>query len=297
MRILLLGKNGQLGWELQRTLLSLGEVITMDYPELDMADGESLRNFVQSIGPQVIVNTAAYTNVDKAETEPELAFAVNTAAPGILAEEAEALDAVLVHYSTDYVFDGEKGFAYAEEDLPNPINTYGKSKLMGEQAVQCVNVPFFIFRTSWVYSMRSRNFITNVVDWARQQPFLRIVTDQIANPTWCRMLAQMTGHVLSMVHQNGRDWMREKRGLYHLAGNGYASRFDVARKILENIPKEYPILAEDILPAFTSEFNDLAKRPLFSALDTSKFIRSFGLDVPSWEKSLQLALSEYFITN
>jgi dTDP-4-dehydrorhamnose reductase len=164
MRILLLGTKGQVGWELQRTLICLGEVIGLDSLELDVANPDHVRTCIREIRPQIIVNATAYTDVDRAEAEREKAFAVNGEAPGILAEEARAIDAILVHYSTDYVFDGKKGAAYTEDDVPNPVNMYGKSKLSGEQAIQQADSAFFIFRTSWVYGMRSRNFVTRALD-------------------------------------------------------------------------------------------------------------------------------------
>ncbi len=280
MRILLIGKNGQVGWELQRTLICLGDVISLDYPELDMAYTDSVRACVQETRPDVVVNATAYTDVDRAEIESEKAFAVNGVAPGVLAEEVRALGAILIHYSTDYVFDGKKGSAYTEEDLPNPINMYGKSKLAGEQAVQQVDASFFIFRTSWVYGMRSTNFVTKALDWARQQSHLRIVEDQIGNPTWCRMLAQLTTQVLLLLCRNGQDWYRERVGVYHLAGSGYASRYEVVQEILANLPDDFPLAAKSVSPASTKDFASPAERPMFSALETSKFSTSFGIQLP-----------------
>lgn len=295
MRILLLGTKGQVGWELQRMLIGLGDVIGLNSPTLDMANPNNVRTCVREIRPQIIVNATAYTDVDRAEAEPEKAFAVNGVAPGILAEEAGEIGALLVHYSTDYVFDGNKGAAYTEDDVPNPVNTYGKSKLAGEQAVQQADSAFFIFRTSWVYGMRSRNFVTRALDWARRQSSLRIVEDQIGNPTWCRILAQLTTQVLLVAGQNGKDWSRERRGVYHLAGGGYASRYEVVQQILANLPSDFPLSARSISPASTHEFVSPAKRPLFSALDTGKFLRSFRMEIPPWETCLKLALAEYFV--
>ena len=296
MRILLLGTNGQVGWELQRTLIGLGDVIGLRYPELDMARPDNIRIYVREIRPQIIVNATAYTDVDRAESEPEKAFAINGVAPGILAEEARAIDAVLVHYSTDYVFNGKKGVLYTEDDNPDPLNVYGKSKLQGEQAVQQVDVPFFIFRTSWVYGMRRKNFVTKALDWARRQADLRIVNDQIGNPTWCRMLAQVSTQALFLACQNGRDWFSEQKGLYHLAGGGFASRYEVVQNILANLPQDYPLAAKSISPASTGEFVSPAERPLFSALDTTKFLQGFGIEIPAWENGLKLALADYFKT-
>ena len=293
MRILLLGRNGQVGWELQRMLIGLGDVISLGYSELDMARPEAIRTCVREIQPQIVVNATAYTNVDGAESEPEKAFAINAVAPEILAQEARAVNAALIHYSTDYVFNGKKGVPYGEDDVPDPLNVYGKSKLQGERAVQQAGIPFFIFRTSWVYGMRRKNFVTRALDWARRQSDLRIVDDQIGNPTWCRMLAQLSTQVLFLACQNGRDWWNERKGLYHLAGGGLASRYDVVRSILANLPRDYPLAVKRISPASTGEFVSSAERPLFSALETEKFVRCFGMEIPAWETCLKLALADF----
>ena len=197
MRILLIGKRGQLGWELHRCLLPLGEVQALDYPEIDLAKPDSLRKLVRTSAPDVIVNATAYTAVDKAESERELAFAINAVAPQVMAEEAQKIGAVLIHYSTDYVFDGKKGAAYTEEDDPHPLNVYGASKLAGEQAIRSVGGVYFILRTAWVYSTRRDSFVSKVLQWSRQSETLRIVDDQISNPTWARMLAEITALILA----------------------------------------------------------------------------------------------------
>jgi len=197
MRILPLGENGQVGWELLRTLAPLGEVVAMGRAEADLSRPEQLRSVVRNVHPRVIVNAAAYTDVDRAESEPELAMAVNGNAPGILAEEAERNGAGLVHYSTDYVFDGEKREPYVETDLPNPINVYGRTKLAGEEAISRVGGAHLILRTSWVYSLCGGGFVTRVLRWAREKEVLRIVDDQVGSPAWARMLAEVTGLVLA----------------------------------------------------------------------------------------------------
>ncbi|MDY6873992.1 MAG: dTDP-4-dehydrorhamnose reductase, partial [Chloroflexota bacterium] len=196
-KILLLGNTGQVGWELHRSLLTLGELVALDYPEIDMADPDNIRKTVRAVKPGLIINATAYTDVDKAESEPELAMAINGTGPGILAEEAKRLDAALIHYSTDYVFDGAKGAPYTEEDEPNPINVYGETKLAGERTVQAVDGAYLIFRTSWVYSLRRPCFVTKVLKWAREQETLRIVDDQISSPTWARTLAEATAQVIA----------------------------------------------------------------------------------------------------
>jgi dTDP-4-dehydrorhamnose reductase len=290
MKILLFGKTGQLGWELNRSLLTIGDVVAVDYPQVDFSNLNSIRDLVRDVCPDVIVNAAAYTAVDKAEEEQELAYSINAIAPGVLAEEAVRLKAVLIHYSTDYVFDGEKGSAYLETDPPNPINVYGKSKLDGETLVQETGGAFLIFRTSWVYSLRRESFVTKVLKLARTQPVLRIVNDQIGSPTWCRMLAEITGQVLAAGKKSENLWFYERRGLYHVAGLGSTSRYEWARTIVENDPRRTEQLVKEINPALTSDFPTPAKRPLFSALRCDRFINTFGFELPDWRDSLKLAM-------
>jgi dTDP-4-dehydrorhamnose reductase len=292
VNILLLGNTGQLGWELQRTLAPLGQVAALDYPEVNLADAAGLRQIVRRLHPQVIVNATAYTAVDRAESETELAMAVNSRGPGILAEEAAALGAALLHFSTDYVFDGAKGSAYIETDIPNPLNVYGRSKWGGEQAVQQVGGAYLILRTSWVYSLRRDSFVTKVLKWARQQRTLRLVTDQVSNPTWARMLAEVTAQMLAMGGRDVVPWLTERRGLYHLAGDGYASRMEWAQAILRCDPHRDEQVIGDILPGQTDDFPSPACRPLFSALNCDHFFEVFGLRLPPWEIALRLAMTQ-----
>ncbi len=292
MNILLLGNTGQLGWELQRTLAPLGQVAALDYPEVNLADAAGLRQIVRRLHPRVIVNATAYTAVDRAESETELAMAVNSRGPGILAEESAALGAALLHFSTDYVFDGAKGSAYIETDIPNPLNVYGRSKWAGEQAVQQVGGAYLILRTSWVYSLRRDSFVTKVLKWARQQRTLRLVTDQVSNPTWARMLAEVTAQMLAMGGRDVVPWLTERRGLYHLAGDGYASRMEWAQAILRCDPHRDEQVIGDILPGQTDDFPSPACRPLFSALNCDHFFEVFGLRLPPWEIALLLAMTQ-----
>jgi dTDP-4-dehydrorhamnose reductase len=286
-RVLLIGKNGQLGWELHRSLATLGELIAVDYPEIDLGQPESGRDLIRRIQPQVIVNAAAYTAVDQAETEQELARKINAIAPGVLAEEARRLNALFIHYSTDYVFDGTKGTPYTESELPNPLNFYGLVKLEGEQNVENIGGAYLIFRTSWVYSLRQQSgFVNKVLQWARQQETLRLVKDQISNPTWARMLADVTAQVLAQ----GFETCSERKGLYHLAGGGFTSRFEWAKLILELDPNQFEQTVKELSPALTSEFPTPARRPLFSALNCDHFSYIFGLSLPNWRDGLQLAI-------
>ena len=286
MKLLLLGNTGQLGWELQRAIQPLGEVVAFDYPQVDLAAPASIHKVVQESRPEGILNATAYTAVDKAESEPELAEAINGKGPGVLAEEARKLNAVLIHFSTDYVFDGTKGAPYEETDLPNPINVYGESKLFGEQAIQTVGGDYLIFRTAWVYSLRRESFVTKVLEWARKKELLRVVDDQVSNPTWARMLAEATAQIFAQ----GVGYLRERAGLYHLAGGGYATRYAWAQEILKLDPKKQEQTVKQLLPALSSEFPTPAQRPFFSALDCQKFEQVFNLRLPPWDAALKLAL-------
>lgn len=287
VNILLLAKNGQLGWELHRTLLPLGGVTAVEFPKINLEEPDTYVGLIRELKPRLIVNPAAYTDVDLAETERERAMNVNAAAPGVLAEEAKRLDALLVHYSTDYVFDGKKGTPYSEEDAVNPLNVYGRSKLEGERAIQAAGGAHLIFRTSWVYSLRAAGgFAAKVLEWSRRQSRLRMVTDQVGSPTWARMLAETTALLLS----RGDRYLRERAGLYHLAGGGFASRYEWAQAILELDPHKQEQTAAELLPAVTADFPAPAERPLFSALDCSKFERTFGLKMPHWKTALELAM-------
>jgi dTDP-4-dehydrorhamnose reductase len=294
MRILLLGAHGQLGWELHRSLSSLGTVLALEYPQIDLKKPDLLRNLIQENNPQVVVNAAAYTAVDQAEAEPEIAMAVNGDAPGILADLTRRMGAIFIHYSTDYVFDGEKGSAYIEPDTPNPLNIYGKSKLLGEQTTAQAGGAYLIFRTSWVYSLRMDSFVNKVLKWAHQYERLKIVSDQIGSPTWSRMLAEITALMLARASGNPdlTGWIRERHGIYHLAGSGNASRFEWAQAIIQNDPDRQTQVCKEITPVSTGEFPTPARRPLWSALNCELFKQTFGLSMPDWRESLHFALEQ-----
>lgn len=292
MKILLLGNTGQLGWELHRTLLTLGDLVALDYPEIDMADPQSIRTLVRNHQPDLIINATAYTDVDKAESEPEKAMAINGTGPGILAEEAQRIGGALIHYSTDYVFDGTKGEPYTEEDQPNPLNVYGETKLSGEQAVQAVGGAYFIFRTSWVYSLRRHCFVTKVLEWARKNETLRIVDDQVSSPTWARTLAEATAQVISQGINEPIPYIEAKSGLYHISGTGFCSRFEWAEAILELDPHKIEQKTTQILPAKSKDFKSTAKRPGYSGLDLHKYQNTFNLIPPIWKQDLLLSFSD-----
>jgi len=295
MKILLLGKNGQVGWELQRTLAPLGEVIAFGHQDLDLADFAALQETVRSIQPHLIVNAAAYTAVDKAETEPELAMAINGTAPGVLAEAALQCGASLVHYSTDYVFGGTKTSPYGEEDQPNPINIYGKTKLAGEIAIQQVGAPHLILRTSWVYGLRGKNFLMTILRLAKEREELKIVDDQIGAPTWSRMIAEATAQVIARCSASeslSNPDLREVAGVYHLTASGQTSWHGFAKAILEayaQSPAE-PLSISRLLPIPTVEYPTPAARPAYSVLGSDKFNKIFVLELPAWSHQLKLAL-------
>lgn len=291
-KILQIGTKGQLGWELLRTCAPLGEVVALDYPDVDLSNSTGLRELVRSVKPDIIINAAAYTNVDKAESEPELARAINATGPGVLAEEAKKIHAVLVHYSTDYVFDGTKGSPYVETDQPNPLNVYGQTKLEGEQVIAdsgCVNL---VLRTSWVYSMRQGGFVTKVLQWAREQEVLQVVDDQISSPTSARMLAEITALILAQGRNDVYGYLSEKGGLYHCAGGGSCSRYEWAKAILELDPRKEEQVVKELLPAKSSDFAVPANRPMVSVLDCGNLEGKFNLYISPYKFLLQWVMEE-----
>jgi dTDP-4-dehydrorhamnose reductase len=290
-RILLLGKFGQLGWELHRSLAPLGEIVAVDYPEINLLELDNLVALLRRMRPEIIVNATAYTAVDQAEIEPEVAEAINSLAPGKLAELAKENKSAIIHYSTDYVFDGTKGSLYFESDTPNPLGIYGSSKLGGERAIEEVDPAYLIFRTSWVYSLRRESFVTKALDWARAQSELRIVDDQISNPTWCRTLAGATAMLIAKSGNNPEAWINERRGLYHLAGDGFASRLEWAKLILDLDPHRDQQVVSSLESAKTSDYPTPAQRPLFSALNCDKFYDTFSIRLPKWQDALELAMA------
>lgn len=280
--ILVTGKNGQVGWELQRTLAPLGQVIALDAEDMDLSDVDAIRRKVREIAPHIIVNPAAHTAVDKAETEPDLAMSINGTAACVLAEEAKQLDALLIHYSTDYVFDGTKASPYVESDMPNPQSVYGRTKLAGEQAIQAVGGKHLILRTSWVYGVHGGNFVKTILRLAKERSELRIVADQYGAPTWARLLASSTAQVI-----NG--YSAEKSGVYHLTPHGRTNWHEFAEEIVR-LARQYDDVLKDkplvIHPIATHEYPLPAKRPANSSLSTEKIHQTFGLELPQWERDL-----------
>ncbi len=288
MKILLTGGNGQVGWELRRTLACLGEVVTMDSKTLDLTDVAAIRRVVGELAPRIIVNSAAHTAVDRAESEADLAYAVNATAPGVLAVEAEKLGALLVHYSTDYVFDGSGESFWREDDATGPLNVYGASKLAGEQAIQAACQRHLIFRTSWVYGARGANFLLTMRRLMRERPELKIVSDQMGAPTWSRMLAEATALILAQQSSPARGADRpEPWGVYHMSNAGETSwhGFAAAIQALDGVAS-----AARLLPISSDGYPTPAKRPPNSRLNNDKLARTFGVRLPDWRQSLALCL-------
>lgn len=288
MKILLTGARGQLGWELRRSLACLGEVVALDSRALDLTDAAAIRRVVHEIAPRVIVNPAAYTAVDKAENDTARAHAVNATAPGVLAEMAAASGALLLHYSTDYVFDGSGAHPWREDDASRPLNVYGASKLAGERAIQASGCRHLIFRTSWVYGARGANFLLTMRRLMRERPELKIVADQIGAPTWCRDLAEASALILAqgIAPTRGAD-RPEPWGVYHMSNAGETSWHGFAAAILALDPPAQP---PRLLPIPSRDYPTPARRPLNSRLNNDKLARVFGIRLPDWHASLKLCL-------
>ena len=294
MKILLFGKNGQVGWELQRSLAPLGEVIALDRHSADLcgdlSDLPGLAATVRRVRPDLIVNAAAHTAVDKAESEPELARTLNALAPGVLAQEAASLGAWLVHYSTDYVFDGSGSRPWLEADSPAPLNVYGQTKLEGEERIQAAGPKHLIFRTSWVYAARGGNFAKTMLRLAQERESLSVIDDQFGAPTGAELLADVTAHCLCQVLRSPLD-----AGLYHLAAGGEINWHGYAKYVLaqaERAPSAIKIVAKTVMPVATSAFPTPATRPHNSRLDTRKLQATFGLSLPHWQQGVARMLDE-----
>jgi dTDP-4-dehydrorhamnose reductase len=287
MRILISGQHGQVSTELQHHLKTLGELVVPGRGQFDLTDPQQLRQQVQRVRPDLIINAAAYTAVDQAETEPQVAFAINAVAPGILAEEAAALGIPLIHYSTDYVFDGSKSSPYIEDDAPNPLGVYGQSKLAGEQAISAVQGQHLILRTSWVYSAHGRNFLLTMQRLLQEKPELRVVADQIGAPTWAGTIARST---LALIER----WQAGQTGAwgtYHLTAQGETSWFGFAQAIGEALRAQGKPCA-NLVPIPSSDYPTPATRPLNSRLDGRRLQREWGVSQPDWQTALHECLAE-----
>jgi dTDP-4-dehydrorhamnose reductase len=305
--ILLIGNNGQVGRELNRRLPQLGDVTSLGREQLDLSRPDEIRRVIRTLCPNLIVNAAAYTAVDKAEAEQSLARAVNTDAPGVMAEEANAIGALLVHYSTDYVFDGSKTSPYTEEDPTNPQNVYGATKLAGEIAVQKSGASHLIFRTAWVYGTEGRNFLLTILRLATQREELKIVRDQVGAPTTSREIARATTQILSQICAQGIDSFSQSgaSGVYHMTAGGRTSWFEFAQAILEQgkaldaaapwfaaATNSLPLITRQIIPIPSSEYPTPARRPAYSVLSNERLSQTFIVHLPDWQTQLHSILAD-----
>jgi dTDP-4-dehydrorhamnose reductase len=294
LKVLLLGKDGQVGWELQRSLAPLGELLALGRDGMaghvgDLTDSAGLTRTIRSFGPTIIVNAAAYTAVDRAETDQALAFSINGGGPELLAKLAAESNALLVHYSTDYVFDGKGTSPWREDDGVDPQNVYGQSKLLGEQSIQASGCRHFIFRTSWVYAARGGNFAKTMLRLAAERDELTVIDDQKGVPTGADLIADVTAHAVRLDNRPS--------GIYHLAAAGETSWFDYARHVLRRAQAQGMSLKAgeaSVKPVASSAFKVAATRPLNSRLDTSKLRSTFGLTMPQWQTGVDRMLTEIF---
>jgi dTDP-4-dehydrorhamnose reductase len=284
MKVLLTGSTGQVGYELARSLQGVGEVVAVDRNVMDLSNLAQVREVIRSVKPQLIVNPAAYTAVDKAESEPELAHRINAEAPAVMAEEAKALGAALVHYSTDYVFDGTQASPRREDDPVGPRNVYGASKLAGEQAIAAAGIPHLIFRTSWVYGMRGKNFLLTMLRLAKERDELRVVADQHGAPTWSRTIADTTAQVLSQAHAGGREWWLQNSGIYHLSAQGQTTWHEFTEAIIAEAG-----LSCKVLPITTADYPTPAQRPQYSVMSSERLMTRF-CHLPHWKEALELCM-------
>lgn len=294
MKILLFGAAGQVGWELQRSLAPLGEVVACDRQAVDLSDLMQVRATIHTHKPTVIVNAAAYTAVDKAESEPDLAQRINAEAVGVMAEEAKQLDAWLVHYSTDYVFDGTKSGAYTETDTPNPLSVYGRTKLQGEEAIEQSGCRHLTFRTSWVYATHGHNFARTMLRLAKERTELRVVADQIGAPTSAEFIADTTVLCLYSIF-NYQKVAEHVSGTYHLVPAGETSWHGYARYVIELVRQySYPLrtTVEQVKPIATAEYPLPAPRPANSRMDSGKLVETFGIYPPPWQRHVNRLVTE-----
>lgn len=286
--ILITGANGQVGFELARTMQGLGRIVALDRSALDLSDLDKVRETLRALKPAIVVNAAAYTAVDQAESDVDAAYRLNAAAPGVLAEECARLDALLIHYSTDYVFDGTKNGAYVESDAPNPQNVYGSSKLAGERAIADVGGAHLIFRTSWVYGTHGKNFMRTMLRLGAERDELRVVADQVGAPTWSNTIATSTAHVVaSGLRADKADHWLDCSGIYHLTAAGEASWYEFARAIFDFAMGDS---APRVMPIEAREYPTPARRPSNSRMSNEALAARFNVRQPDWRQALQLCL-------
>lgn len=308
LKILLAGRNGQVGMELATALPGIGEVAAVDREQFDLTNPAKMREVIREVHPQLIVNAAAYTAVDLAEKEESLARSINADAPGLMAEEAKKIGAALVHYSTDYVFDGSKNVPYEEPDRVNPLNVYGRTKLAGEEAIRSSGVPHLIFRTQWVYGIRGRNFLLTILRLATQREELRIVSDQFGAPTSSQAIARATTNILRRLfhHEDHASSLGRVSGTYHMTAAGQATWHEFANAIIDDVSRlqpagswffdatlAKPLIAQRVVAIATKDYPTPARRPAYSVLSNRRLSETFGAKLPEWQAQLRTVLTSY----
>jgi dTDP-4-dehydrorhamnose reductase len=304
MKILLTGRDGQLGAELESSLSRIGNLLAVNRHELDLSKPENIRRIIREVCPRFIVNAAAYTDVARAEADGRQARAINAQAPAVMAEEGKKIDATLIHFSTDYVFDGTKDSPYEEDDIPNPLNVYGETKLAGERAVRESGVAHLMFRTTWVYGTRGRNFLLTILRLATEREQLTVINDQVGAPTWSREIAAATTEILAKVAGSEPGSVGQFSGTYHMSAAGQTSWFDFARAILEEASaagdeldwlrastKGLPLIARQVVPITSDQFPTPARRPSYSILSNSRLKRVFSVELSPWRNQLRRAFT------
>ena len=294
-KILLIGKNGQVGADLEKQLSKNFTLYSTTRKQLDLKETDKIKEVIKAVKPEVIINATAYTAVDQAELDSKEAFYLNETVPSILAEECIKNSAFLIHYSTDYVFDGKKNTPYNENDKTAPLNVYGRSKLKGEEAIQNSGANFFIFRTSWVYSNQKKNFLQTIIKLADSNKELNIVNDQFGTPTWSRFIAEQTTKILCQANQKNKfqEYLQERKGLYHLTAKGYTNWHELTNFFLKEYAKLFPSKAiPQVYPIPSSEFPQKAKRPQNSKLSIKKISQNFNLELPNWDTCVKEYLKQ-----
>lgn len=298
MRILLFGGTGLLGWELRRALAPLGEIVAPSRAQVDLQDFDAVREIIRGVRPELVVNAAAYTDVDGAESEEDLAHAVNAVAPGVLAEEVQDLGGFLVHYSTDYVFDGEKGSAYQEDDDPNPVNVYGRTKLLGEKRISESGVSGLILRLSWLYAGRRENFLTKMLQLLQTRHKVEVVDDQTGSPTWSRDAAEVTSQIVTLLKQHGQKQgggLGDGPAVFHFAAAGSVSRYEQASAIQRLGAEAFPDAGLETCSISTvpsEQYPQIAKRPPATPLNSGRLQNLYKCRLPDWDESLRRCIEE-----
>jgi dTDP-4-dehydrorhamnose reductase len=295
IRLLLTGRNGQVGFELARTLQTLGEVVALDQPDCDLSDAENVTSLLDAVRPEVIVNTAAFTAVDLAESQEDLAFRINAEAPAAMARWARSNGAAMLHYSTDYVFDGRTTKPWRESERIGPLSAYGRSKAAGETAILDSGAPAIILRTSWVYANRGQNFVRTMLRLAREREEIKVVNDQLGAPTWARSVAEATAQILARAGRDADSVRRnfeERGGIFHLTASGATTWYEFAKRVFDGVADSQRRLKR-LVPIATTEYSTPAQRPMYSLLDNSRVGEIWGIRMPQWEQALNLCLEDW----